>query len=97
MCIDCALKWSSKFGYIDVVKFLIENGADVRKIDDNTLIFSSEYKNIDVIKFLIQSDIEYFKNNKIIIPIILKHKLTEFYQIFDISDDTLQIKNHIFN
>jgi ankyrin repeat protein len=94
---DCALNWSIKFGYIDVVKFLIENGADIRKINDNTLIFSSQYKNIDVIKFLIQSDIEYFKNNKLIIQIVLKHKLTEFYQIFDINTDISLIKNDIFN
>lgn len=30
-----ALMWASSFGHLDIVKFLVENGADLRSQDNN--------------------------------------------------------------
>ena len=97
---DYAIRLSSFFGNIDVVKFLVENGANIHAKDDYTLRMSSVSCHIDIVKFLIYSDIEYFKNNKITIPIIQKHNLNEFCKILGINEISAtknDILSHIEN
>ena len=51
---DYALRHSSQYGQIEVVKFLIEKGANIHAIDDHALIWSSQYGHIEVVKFLVE-------------------------------------------
>jgi ankyrin repeat protein len=82
---DYALRWSSSNGYIEVVKFLIEKGANIHADDDYALRWSSSNGHIEVVKFLINTDLEYFCNNEIAKKIVIKHKLIEFYEKFNIK------------
>jgi ankyrin repeat protein len=38
-----------------VVKFLLENGADIHAMDDETLRWSAKNGHIDVVKFLVEN------------------------------------------
>jgi ankyrin repeat protein len=76
---DLALRWGSRYGHIEVVKILIENGANIHTYDDCALRWSSQFGYIEVVKFLIQSDINYFKANQSVIPIIQRHELNDFF------------------
>jgi hypothetical protein len=49
------------------------------------LKLSSENRHNEVIKFLINSDLEYFSKNIIAKNIVMKHKLIEFYEKFNIK------------
>ena len=83
---DYALAESSRNGHIDVVKFLVGKGANIHERNDYALTWSSINGHIEIVKFLIQSDINYFKNNQLVIPIIQKHRLNEFFN--NIINDT---------
>jgi ankyrin repeat protein len=48
-----ALVLSSYYGKIEVVKFLVENGADIHVLDDYALRMSSQNGFIEIVKFLI--------------------------------------------
>ena len=52
---DYALGLSSEYGHIEVVKFLIANGADINADDGYALRLSSENGHIEVVKFLIEN------------------------------------------
>ena len=49
---DCALRWASENGHLDVVKVLLKNGADVHIKDDCALRWASRYGYLDVVKVL---------------------------------------------
>jgi ankyrin repeat protein len=76
---------SSENGHIDVVKFLVEKGSDIHAGHDYALKWSSQYGYIEVVKFLINADLEYFCKDKLARNIVIKHKLDEFYEKFEIS------------
>ena len=46
----------ARHGRLDVVKYLIENGADVHTIDDQVLKLSVDNGHLEVVKFLIEHD-----------------------------------------
>ena len=51
--------YASKFGYLDIVKFLIDNGADIEIKDGrgyNALIESVKHGNLDIAAFLIDNE-----------------------------------------
>ncbi len=53
------LMYASKFGYLDIVKFLIDNGADIEIKDGrgyNALIESVKHGNLDIAAFLIDNE-----------------------------------------
>ena len=49
---DGALRWASKYGRIDVVKVLLEAGADVHAEDDWALRRASESGHTEVVNLL---------------------------------------------
>ena len=51
---DYALRWSSSNGHIEIVKFLVEKGANIHADDDYALRWSSFCGHNDVVKFLIE-------------------------------------------
>ena len=51
---DYALKRSSGRGHLEVVKFLIENGANIHAEDDYALRMSSSNGFTDIVKFLVE-------------------------------------------
>jgi ankyrin repeat protein len=51
---DLALRKSSEYGNIDVVKFLVGKGANIRTCEDYALRYSSQYGHIEVVKFLVE-------------------------------------------
>lgn len=62
------IKWplliASGKGQLDIVKFLLKNGADIHFIDDEALTKSCEAKgNVDVVKYLIKQGADIFSNN----------------------------------
>lgn len=46
------LKWSSRYGYTEIVKLLLENGADVHADNDYALEWSSSNGHTEVVKLL---------------------------------------------
>ena len=51
---DDALKWASSNGHLEVVKFLVEKGANVHADDNYALGWASENGHLDVVKFLVE-------------------------------------------
>lgn len=55
---DCALRWSAYHGFFDIIKILVENGANVRASHDDTLdhiIYNpthSDLKKTEMVKYL---------------------------------------------
>jgi ankyrin repeat protein len=47
--------YASKNGHTDIVKLLIENGADIHAIDDYALIYASENGHTDIVNLLIEN------------------------------------------
>jgi ankyrin repeat protein len=75
----------SSMGHIEVVKFLIEKGANIHSYIDSAIVLSSNNVHIEVVKFLFNVDLEYFSKNEIARNIVIEHKLVEFYEKFEIS------------
>ena len=51
---DLALKWASKNGHLDIVKYLVEIGASVHSQHDWALIEASHYGHLEVVKYLVK-------------------------------------------
>jgi ankyrin repeat protein len=49
------LLWASMYGHLEVVKLLIENGADVRAKDGVALRLASRYGHLEVVRLLIEN------------------------------------------
>ena len=49
------LRLSAENGHLDMVKFLVQNGADIHMLDDYALLFAAENGHLDVVKFLVQN------------------------------------------
>ena len=49
---DCALRCTSRHGYIDIVKLLLEHGADVHAHDGSSLAWAFRNAHYDVVKLL---------------------------------------------
>jgi ankyrin repeat protein len=60
---DYALRWSSQNGHVEVVKFLIEKGANIHVDSDQILRLSSQYGRIELIKFLIENGADIHAKN----------------------------------
>jgi hypothetical protein len=88
---DYALRLSSFDGHIEVVKFLIEKGANIHARDDYALRYSSLENYTKIVKFLLNSDLEYFSKDQRAIDIVKKHKLIEFYEKFEIQRTSRKI------
>ena len=63
---DCVLKWSAKNGYLEVVKYLIEEkGADVHANKDSALRRSAKNGHLEVVKYLIEPKLNLPLGNKV--------------------------------
>jgi len=49
-----AMVWASKNGYLNVVKYLVEHGADVTAQSNYSVQLASEKGHLDVVKYLVQ-------------------------------------------
>lgn len=61
---DYFLSIASQYGYFDIVKILIENGADLHYWNDVALCKSAYYGNLDMVKYLIEKGADIFVNEK---------------------------------
>jgi hypothetical protein len=53
--LDTAFRWSSYWGYLEVIKYLVENGADIHSCDDYALGCASYFGRLEVVKYLIDN------------------------------------------
>jgi len=51
---DYVLRWASDNGHLEVVKFLIEQGADIHADDDASLRWASYYGHLPVVQYLVE-------------------------------------------
>lgn len=49
---DGALRLASKWGHLKVVKYLVENGADIHAAYDVPMRAALKYERLDVVKYL---------------------------------------------
>jgi hypothetical protein len=61
---DYELLRACENGYLDVVKYCIENGADVHVEDDHALIWSAYRGNLEVVKCLVEYGADIHANNE---------------------------------
>ena len=52
---DNALIEASSGGHLDIVKYLVENGADIHAENDYALIWASNYGHLEVVKYLVEN------------------------------------------
>ena len=57
-----ALRTASCYGHLEIVKYLIENGADVHSFNDQALRYASGYGHLEIVKYLVEqgADIRHF-------------------------------------
>jgi len=61
------LKYSAKNGLIEIVKYLVENGADIHTEDDFSIILASENGHLEVVKYLVENGANiHIHNNEIL-------------------------------
>jgi len=61
--INDALLIASKNGHLDIVKYLIKNGADIHTEDDFALILAKEFGYLNVVEYLIENGANVNANN----------------------------------
>ena len=64
---------------------MVEKGSDIHLDHDYVFRWSNENGHIEIVKFLLNFDLEYFSNNELARNIVIKHKLIEFYEKFNIK------------
>ena len=52
---DTGLRAASRYGYLEMVKYLVENGADIHARNDNALREASRYGHLDIVKYLVEN------------------------------------------
>ena len=50
-----ALRWASKNGHLEVVKYLVENKANIHAQNDEALRLASENGHLEVVKYLVEN------------------------------------------
>ena len=70
---DNALTYASENGYVDEVKYLLNNGADVHAENDYALRWASFWGHTDVVKILIDYGVDVHSNWALTISSINKH------------------------
>ena len=81
------LIYTINYGTIDILKYLIDNGADIHHENNQVIRILSQCYNIkiDIFKYLINLNLEFYSKNKFAKSIVIKHKLIEFYEKFNIK------------
>ena len=50
-----ALRWASRYGYLGIVKYLVENGANIHAENDHALLWASANGQLEVVKYLVNN------------------------------------------
>jgi ankyrin repeat protein len=53
--LDLQLINAAKLGYFDIVKYLVDKGANIHAYDENSLILASDGGHLDVVKYLVDN------------------------------------------
>ncbi len=61
---DRALKLVSEYGYLDIVKYLVEQGADIHTCDDYSLRSASCYGHLNIVRYLIENGADIHAEDK---------------------------------
>jgi len=60
---DCAVRWASENGHLEVVQFLISNGADIHACNDYAIRWASINGHLEVVQFLISKGADIHADN----------------------------------
>ena len=61
---EAALRWASRNGHTEIVKLLLEAGADVHAKNDGPLRLASENGHTEVVKLLLDAGTNFHADNK---------------------------------
>ena len=50
---DCAVRWASGNGHLQVVKYLVSSGANIHARHDLAVLWASENGHLEVVKYLV--------------------------------------------
>jgi hypothetical protein len=76
---DYALLHAAEYGHLDVVQFLVENGANIHSRNDSALLCAARNGHLNTVQYLVENgaDISYLLNDKGNPTKITKQVLTE--------------------
>ena len=52
LAIIFAIGWASEYGRLDIVKYLVEQGADIHADDDYALRYAVTYDHLEIVDYL---------------------------------------------
>lgn len=84
-------------GDIEILKFLIDNGADIRAYNDKALRFAIDYEHFNIVKLLIDNGADVFsvlKNKNFKINRMVKSLLLSNLEYFKNHESTIEIINY---
>jgi ankyrin repeat protein len=58
-----ALCWASEDGHLDIVKYLVEHGANIHASNDGLLCLASYHRHLDIVKYLVDQGANIHANN----------------------------------
>jgi len=63
--INSTFRWASSNGHLEVVKFLVEKGADIHADDNYAFCWASKNGHLEVVKFLVEKGADIHANNNV--------------------------------
>jgi hypothetical protein len=73
--INFLFKVTAKYGHIEAVKYLVENGADIKTSDNFALRFAANNGQLEVVKYLVEqgADIHSYNEEALYLASVNKH------------------------
>ena len=76
---EACLMWAAENDYLDVLKYLVERGADIHTQYDYALRWAAGKRHLDVVKYLVENGANIHANNNYALRAAEKYGHTEIF------------------